>query len=162
MPNDTFRWHNGACRIWVVFLALQSWNSNLCFRGSVAMWELSLGIPTRSSRRPHGEPLSDTMLAPSSSPKVAVHFCVRVCIQSSKSLQHQTILWGRRHTFSFAPYTCVNFTLIFLNQTSYLYHCFLCMHKMENYKNYQQFSWIAVHENILTVAVSTVRNKYIV
>ena len=143
-------------------MALQCWNSNLRFRGSVAMRELSLGVPIWSSHRPHGKPLSETMLAPSSSTKVAVHICVCLCIQSSESLQQQTILWGCRHTFIFAPHTCVNFTLIFLNRMSYLYHSFFCMHTMANNKNYQQFSWIAViHEIILIVTISTVRNEYI-
>ena len=80
--------HSGARTIWVVFLALQTWNSYFCFRGPVAMCELSLGVPTRSSRRPHGEPLRGTVLTPSSSTKVAAHIWARGCIQSGES-QHR-------------------------------------------------------------------------
>ena len=156
MPNDTFRCHKGACKFSVVFLALQSWNSNLRFRGSVAMWELSFSVPSQSSRHLHGEPLSDTMLAPSSLMKVAIHICACACIQSSKSLQRQTNLWGHRRTFSFAPHTFVNFTLIFINRMSYLHCCFHCIHTMVNNKN------AVIYEKILTVAISTVRNEHIV
>ena len=75
-PNDTFRCHSGTCNIWVVFLALRSWNNNFNFRGPVVMWEFWLDVPTQSSRHLHSEPLSSTMLALSSSMKIAVYICV--------------------------------------------------------------------------------------
>ena len=93
------------------------------------MWELSLCIPARSSHRPHGKPLSSTMLALSSSTAVAVHIACRG-IHSSESQHWQTILQGdrRRLTFSFAPHTCVNFTTIFLNRMGRLHLCFCCVY----------------------------------
>ena len=128
--SDTFwchRCHSQACTISIVFLALQSWNSNFSFRGHSG----------QSSRHPCGEPLSGTMLAPSSSIKVAIHICALGCIHSAESEQWQTILLGdsRRLAFSFVLHTRISFTPNLLNRTGRLHLCFRCVYTMAN-KNY--------------------------
>ena len=161
MPNDTFSCHNGACKIWVVFLALQSWNSNFCFRGPVAMWELSLGVPTLSSHSPNGESVSGTMLVLSSSTKVAIHMCAGVYIEVRLNSDKQSYgmtaldLSSVLHP-TLASTTCPNYMPIFLDWTNCLHVCFRCIYTMVDNKNYQKSSWIMVnHENILTVTILT-------
>ena len=129
----------------VSFLALQNWNSNFRFRGPVARWKLSLGIPSQSPVCPHNEPLSGTMLVLSSLTKVAMHICTHGGIHSGDGQQRQSILWGDscRITFSFASHTLVNFTPIFLNRTGRLLLCFCCVYTAANKWNYLQTSWVS-------------------
>ena len=162
MPIDPFDCHNGPHEVWVVFLALQTWNSYFCFKSPVAMRELSLGVPTLSSRRSHDEVLSSTMLTPSSWTKIAVHICVRV-YKAARVKSDLTILGAdsRKLTFSFAPCSYINFTLIFLDWTSCLHRSFHCGYTTANNKSYQKSFWITdICEKILTEAVSAVRNDY--
>ena len=74
----------------------------LLLQGPVAMWELSLSMPTRSSRRLHSEPLSGTVPTLSSWTKLAVHICTCGCIQSGESQQPS---YNPTGCFSFAPHT---------------------------------------------------------
>ena len=88
----------------------------------LAMWELSLSIPTRSFH-PHGESLSGTILALSSLTKsIALHIAhvgvyIAARVNSNKQSYRVTAVGL---TLALYP-TSVNFTPIFLNRTGCLH-----------------------------------------
>ena len=133
-----------------------SWIAIVCMCTTTAVWELSLGVPTRYSCCLHGKPLSGTMLAPLSSMKVAGED-----IAAKVNRDEQSYGWQPLSYLQLRTLTRVNFTPIFLNRVSCLHCCVRCVYTMASNKTYQESSWsMVIHEKILTVAVSTVKKDY--
>ena len=105
---------------------------------------VSLSVPTLFSCCPHGEPLSGSMLAPSSSTKVAVHICARRCIQSGESQQRPygvTVV-----DLSSASHPTLTLTSHPSSSTKRAVSIVasVCVYTTASNKNYQESSWITV------------------